>query len=273
MIAEVVEHIRRSYRGEPAWGIVLGSGLGGLADAIDARAEFPYEELPYFPTATAAGHAGRLVCGELHGVPVVAMKGRFHLYEGWSVAQATLPVRAMHRLGARRLLLSNAAGGLNPEYRVGDVMAIDDQIDLTFAGSAADACGGGRLARPAGPTPYCPLLIGTALAAARRAAFPLHRGVYVGMLGPTYETRAEYRMLRRIGGDAAGMSTVPEAIAASQHSPSGEREMRVVGFSIITNVCSPDALGATTHQDVQQAAGAAAEKLAALVRALLVSTE
>ncbi|MEN1679223.1 MAG: purine-nucleoside phosphorylase [Planctomycetota bacterium] len=267
-IQQAADRIRKTYHDVPAWGIVLGSGLGGLADEIEVAAEFAYADLPHFPTSTAAGHAGRLVFGELAGVPVVAMKGRFHLYEGWSAQQAVLPIRVMHALGARRLLLSNAAGGVNPEYRVGDVMAIDDHINFMFrnplVGPNDDALG------PRFPdmsAPYCPELIETAEAAARNAGFKLHRGVYAGMLGPTYETRAEYRMLRRLGADAAGMSTVPEAIAAVHLG------MPVAGFSAITNECSPDVLGETTHEEVQAAADSAAGKLLTITRALLASVD
>lgn len=258
--------IRQRWKAEAAWGIVLGSGLGRLADEIETEAAFAYADLPHFPRSTAAGHAGRLICGRLDGVPVVAMQGRFHLYEGWSAEQASLPVRVMKSLGASALLLSNAAGGLNPQFKVGDVMAIDDQINLMFRNpliGVNDDTLGPRF--PDMSAPYCPELIDSALAAARAGGFPCHRGVYVGMLGPTYETRAEYRMLRAIGGDAAGMSTVPETIAAVHAG------MRVAAFSAITNACSPDQLGETTHDEVVEAADSAAAKLRVLVASLLRS--
>ncbi|MEM8865583.1 MAG: purine-nucleoside phosphorylase [Planctomycetota bacterium] len=265
-VEETIGAIRQSWAGEPTWGIVLGSGLGRLAEEIDTEAEFAYADLPHFPRSTAAGHASRLVCGQLAGVSVVAMQGRFHLYEGWSAEQASFPVRVMHALGARSLLLSNAAGGLNPQYEVGDVMVIEDQINLMFRNpliGVNDDELGPRF--PDMSAPYCPQLIDKALATARANDFLCHRGVYVGMLGPTYETRAEYRMLRAIGGDAAGMSTVPEAIAAAHAG------MRVAAFSAITNACSPDMLGETTHEEVVQAADSAAEKLSTIVKALLTA--
>ncbi|MEM6328737.1 MAG: purine-nucleoside phosphorylase [Planctomycetota bacterium] len=266
-IDEAVSAIRTAWRGEAAWGIVLGSGLGRLAAAIEAEAEFDYADLPHFPRPTAQGHAGRLVCGTLGGVPVAAMQGRFHLYEGWTAEQAGLPIRVMKSLGARAVLLSNAAGGLNPRMAIGDVMAIDDQINLMFRNpliGVNDDTLGPRF--PDMSEPYCPRLIGDAAATARAAGFALHRGVYAGMLGPTYETRAEYRMLRQIGADAAGMSTVPETIAAVHAG------MRVAAFSAVTNVCSPDRLSETTHEEVVAAADSAADKLSTIAKALVAST-
>lgn len=260
--------IRKQWSTEPAWGIVLGSGLGGVADEIEMQAEFAYADLPHFPRSTAIGHAGRLVCGTLDGVPVVAMQGRFHLYEGWTAEQASLPIRVMNALGARSLLLSNAAGGLNPRQRVGDVMVIEDQINLMFrnplVGINDERLG---LQFPDMSAPYDPQYIEVALAASRRAEFACERGVYVGMLGPTYETRAEYRMARRIGGDAAGMSTVPEVIAAVHGG------MRVAAVSAITNVCSPDKLSETTGEEVVAAADAASHKLRTIASALLAIGE
>lgn len=263
-IEETVAAIREEWQGEPAWGIVLGSGLGRLAEEIEAEATLDYSDLPHFPRSTAAGHAGRLVCGRLDGVPVVAMQGRFHLYEGWSAEQASYPVRVMKALGAESLVLSNAAGGINPRFKVGDVMAIDDQINLMFRNpliGVNDDALGPRF--PDMSAPYCPLLIDAAAETARQNNFEMQRGVYVGMLGPTYETRAEYRMARQLGGDAAGMSTVPETIAAVH------ARMRVAAFSAITNVCSPDVLGETTHEEVVEAADSAAAKLTTITRALL----
>ncbi|MBX3432393.1 MAG: purine-nucleoside phosphorylase [Pirellulales bacterium] len=265
-IAESASAVRRHWDATPVAGIILGSGLGGLANEIDATATIAYGDIPHFPKSTAVGHAGRLVCGMLAGKPVVAFQGRFHLYEGWSAEQASLPVRLMKALGAEALVVSNAAGGLNPQFRVGDVMLIDDQINLMFAnplvGVNDDALG------PRFPdmcAPYDPLLQEVAATVALEHKFPLRRGVYVGMLGPTYETRSEYRMCRTIGGDAVGMSTVPEVVAAIHAG------MRVLGISTITNVGSPDALGETTAHDVLNAAATAADKLAAIVRGVVRS--
>jgi len=256
--------IRKQWQPEPTWGIVLGSGLGRLAEEIDAEATFNYADLPHFPQSTAIGHAGRMVCGQLAGARVIAMQGRFHLYEGWSAEQASFPIRVMRALGAESLILSNAAGGINPQYRVGDIMAIEDQLNLMFRNPLVgvnDDQLGPRF--PDMSAPYCPQLIDTALATARQNGFACHRGTYAGMLGPTYETRAEYRMVRSIGCDVVGMSTVPEVIAAVHAG------MRVAGFSAVTNVCSPDMLGETSGDEVVKAADGASAKLATLVKSLV----
>lgn len=266
-IEEAKAHIQATWKTEPAWGIVLGSGLGSLADEIEQEAVFDYADLPHFPRSTAIGHAGRLVCGNLAGVPVIAMQGRFHLYEGWAADQASLPIYVMKALGAKKLVLSNAAGGLNPEYRVGDIMVIEDQINLMFRNPLVgvnDDRLGPRF--PDMAAPYDPEFCRIALQMARAADFVCHKGVYVGMLGPTYETRAEYRMVRTLGGDVAGMSTVPEVIAAVHAG------MRVLGISTVTNECSPDQLGETTGEEVVEAANAASSKLLQIVRGVLKET-
>lgn len=249
----------------PSVGVILGSGLGGLAERIDDAVALPYGELPHFPRSTAAGHAGRLLVGELRGTgrTVLALQGRFHLYEGWDAQRAAFPVWVMRRLGIKTLVVSNAAGGLNPHYAVGDVMLIEDHINLMFQNPLCgvnDDSLGPRF--PDMSAPYDETLMRRSEAAARAEGFALPRGVYVGMLGPTYETRAEYRMCRSLGGDAAGMSTVPEVIAA-RHAG-----MRVLGLSTITNACSPDQLGETTHDEVVEAAESAGEKLRAIVESV-----
>jgi purine-nucleoside phosphorylase len=263
----VAEVVKRRWAEAPRAGIILGSGLGDLASEIEAETTFDYAELPHFPQTTAIGHAGRLVCGRLAGAPVVAFQGRFHLYEGHSPEQAGFPVRVLKTLGGRTLIVSNAAGGLNPQYSAGDVMLIDDHINLMFdnplVGMNDDALG------PRFPdmsSPYSRSLQRQAMEVAMRERFLLHRGVYVAVLGPNYETRAEYRMLRRLGGDAVGMSTVPEVLVA-RHSG-----MRVLGLSTITNVGSPDALGKTSAHDVLAVAATAASKLGAIVRGVVAAT-
>lgn len=248
--------------------MILGSGLGDLANRIDDAVALPYEDLPHFPRSTAAGHAGRLMVGTLHGTgrTILAMQGRFHLYEGWDARQAAFPVWVMRRLGVETLVVSNAAGGLNPTYAVGDVMLIEDHINFMFRNpliGVNEESLGPRF--PDMSAPYDRPLMELAESAARREGFLLPRGVYVGMLGPTYETRAEYRMCRRLGGDAAGMSTVPEVIAA-RHAG-----MRVLGLSTITNACSPDQLGETTHEEVVEAAATAGEKLRVIVESVVGS--
>ena len=265
-INETVAAVRRQWSARPRAGIILGSGLGDLAREIDAEAVIDYADLPHFPVVTAIGHAGKLVCGTLSGKPVVAFQGRFHLYEGHDAEHAGLPVRLLQALGGETLLVSNAAGGLNPQYATGDVMLIDDQINLQFANPLVgvnDDALGPRF--PDMSSPYDRCLQQRAMEIAMREGFVLHRGVYVAVLGPNYETRAEYRLLRRLGGDAVGMSTVPEVIVA-RHAG-----LRVLGLSTITNVGSPDALSETTGHDVLAAAATATTKLSKIVRGVVGS--
>lgn len=265
-IAESAAVVRERWSARPRAAIVLGSGLGDLAHEIAAEATIDYADIPHFPHVTAMGHQGRLVCGNLEGVPVIAYQGRFHLYEGHEAPQAALPVRLAKALGAEVLIVSNAAGGVNPRYQVGDVMLIDDHINLLWDNpliGVNDDNLGPRF--PDMSAPYDRGLIQLAIEIARRENFTLHQGVYVAMLGPTYETRAEYRMVRHLGGDAVGMSTVPEVLAA-RHA-----EMRVLGLSTITNVGSPDAPAATSGHDVLAAAATAAGKLTKIVRGVVAS--
>ena len=258
--------IRERWSGRPRVGIVLGSGLGAVGDAMELEAAIDYGEVPHFLRSTAIGHRGRLLSGRLGGVPVVAMQGRFHCYEGYSAERATFPVRVMKALGIELLIVSNAAGGLNPNFAAGDLMVIDDHINLMnrnpLVGVNDDRLG------PRFPdmsAPYDRRLGDRALAMARREDFACHRGVYVGMLGPTYETRAEIRMLRYIGGDAVGMSTAPEAIVAAHAG------LRVLGLSTITNVCSPDRPHATSGEEVVATAETAGDKLRAIVEGVIVA--
>jgi purine-nucleoside phosphorylase len=220
--------------------------------------------MPHFPRSTALSHRGRLVCGELAGVNVLAMEGRFHMYEGYSLQQITLPVRVMKALGAELLVVSNACGGMNPYYQCGDIMVIDDHINLMgdnpLIGINDDRLG------PRFPDmcePYDRALAGKALAIARRENIVAHKGVFVAVAGPNLETRAEYRFLRLIGADAVGMSTVPEVIVARHCG------LRVVGFSIVTDMCLPDALEPADVSKIIATAKAAEPKLRALVRGVL----
>ncbi len=256
--------VKKLWSATPKMGLILGSGLGGLADAIDVDGTIDYADLPHFPHATALGHRGRLVCGSLEGVPLLAFQGRFHLYEGHTPQQSTLPVRLARALGAETLLVTNAAGGVNPSYQVGDLMLIEDQINLMFANPLVgvnDEQLGSRF--PDMSAPYDAELRETATAIARRNGFVLHRGIYLSMLGPTYETRAEYHMARRLGSDVVGMSAAPEVIAA-RHAG-----MRVLGLATITNLGSPDAPSQTSGHDVIAAAETAADKLLTIVRGVV----
>jgi purine-nucleoside phosphorylase len=263
-IHEAAEAIRGAWSGAPRAGLILGTGLGDLVAEIEVEAALDYEDIPHFPRSTALSHAGRLVLGRLDGVPVAGMQGRFHKYEGYPLAIVTLPVRVMHALGADTLIVSQAAGGLDPSYRAGDVMVIDDQINL-LGDNPLIGVNDDRLGPrfPDMSAPYDRELIEVALAVARREDFVAHKGVTVAVTGPCLETRAEYRFLRAIGADVVGMSTVPETIVAVHEG------MRVFGLSVVTDMCLPDALEPADADAIVAVAGAAAPRLRALVRGVL----
>lgn len=232
------DEICRRWPCEPRAAVALGTGLGALTRHLQCEATIPLCALAGFPQTTAPGHSGRIVCGRLGGVPLLVFDGRYHLYEGHPVDLITLPARVAHACGAPMLIVSNASGGLNPHYARGDVVVIDDQISFMRRGlPTSTPASAGTSDRPArtGTTPYDEPLVLHALQVARRHNFVAHRGVYVGVTGPNYETRAEYRFLRWIGGDVVGMSTVSEVIVAHALG------MRVLGLSVVTNVASPDA--------------------------------
>jgi len=263
-IQESVSFIRGQWQGTPHAGIILGTGLGSLVEQISVEATIDYCDIPNFPRSTATSHRGRLVCGKLQGLPVMAMEGRFHMYEGYPLDIVTLPVRVMKAMGAGLLVVSNACGGMNPYYRCGDIMLIDDQINLMGAnpliGINDDRLG------PRFPDmcePYDSKLIERALEVARKENIVAHRGVFVAVSGPNLETRAEYRFLRMIGADVVGMSTVPEVLVAV-HSG-----MRVVGFSIITDMCLADALEPANVPKIIATANAAEPNLRTLVMGVL----
>jgi purine-nucleoside phosphorylase len=259
-ISDACAAIAKQWPHSPAVGIILGSGLGGVTGAITDAVTIPYDTLPHFARSTAHGHAGQLVCGMLEGVPVVVLEGRQHAYEGYPLAQITFPVRVLQRLGARRLIVTNACGGLNPNFRTGDLMVIDDHINL-LNGNPLIGINDERLGPrfPDMSAPYTPRLIDEALEIARRENFAAHRGVYVAVTGPNLETRAEYRFLRGIGADVVGMSTVPEVIVAVHAG------LEVLGISVITDMCLPDALEAATVEKILAVARSAEPKLRAIV--------
>ncbi len=263
-IQEACAAIRQAWDGSPRAALVLGSGLGGLVDEMNVEAALDYGDIPHFPRSTALSHAGRLVMGTLDGVAVVAMQGRFHKYEGYPLEIVTLPIRVMHALGAELLVVSQATGGLNPYYASGDVMVIDDQINL-LGDNPLIGVNDDRLGPrfPDMSAPYDPELIDVALAVARRGDFVAHKGVTVAVTGPCLETRAEYRFLRAMGADVVGMSTVPETIVAVHEG------MTVFGLSVVTDMCLPDALEAADADQIVSVAGAAAPKMSALVRGVL----
>jgi purine-nucleoside phosphorylase len=267
-VAEATRAVRARWDGAPRVGLILGTGLGALASEIEAEATIPYPELPSFPQSTVLGHKGQLVCGTLAGQTVMAMEGRFHLYEGYTAAQVTFPIRVMKELGCRFLVVSNAAGGLNHLHRRGDLVVIEDHINLTgvnpLVGPNDDRLG---TRFPDLIEPYDKGLQKMALNAALAENIVAHRGVYVAVVGPNLETRAEYRFLRGIGADVVGMSTIPEVLVAVHAG------MKVLGFSIITDMCLPDALQPVSHEEIVAVAQEAEHKLRVIVRRVLEGLE
>ena len=267
-VLEAVQAIQTRTSLKPEVGVILGSGLGDLATEIAEPAIVPYADIPHFARSTVKGHAGRLIIGLLENVPVVAMQGRFHLYEGYPLQVLTLPVRVMRQLGAHTLIVTNAAGGVNPAYRPGDFMLIRDHINMPGLAGANPLLGpnderfGGRF--PPLAHAYDAQL--RALAHSIAASSPeimLHEGIYTMVGGPNYETGAELRFLRAVGTDAVGMSTVPEVIVA-RHAG-----MQVLGLSLITNTATGNETGEVNHAEVLAAADAVRPKFAALVRGIV----
>jgi purine-nucleoside phosphorylase len=263
-ISRAADAVRAQWDHVPDVAIILGTGLGALAREIAVEATIPYEGIPGFPLSTVESHAGRLLCGTLGGRRVVAMQGRFHRYEGYTLRQVTFPVRVLRALGARTLVVSNACGGMHPLWAPGDLMLIADHINLLgdnpLIGPNDDTLG------PRFPdmsAPYDAELRAIARAVAAAAGITLREGVYVAVPGPALETRAEYRMLRGLGADVVGMSTVPEVLVAVHGG------MRVLGVSIITDQCLPDALEPASLEAILAVAGRAEPHLTALVRGVL----
>jgi len=256
--------IRSRWSGQAPLAVILGTGLGELGDEVAADAIIPYREIPGFPRSTALAHKGRLICGTLSGRPIVMLQGRCHLYEGYRADILCLPVRVLCELGVQTLVITNAAGGLNLRFAVGDVMAIDDHICLMgLAGLVRQPAEcQGRVVRTAARL-YDEELIRRASAIACASGFQLQCGVYVGVTGPSYETRAEYRAFRRIGGDCVGMSTIPEALAAADCG------LRVLGLSTITNVARPDAPQIVSAEEVVEVAATALPKVRQIVHGLM----
>ena len=259
-IQEAVAFIRTKWRGTAKAGIVLGTGLGNLAKQIDAEVTLAYEDIPNFPKSTVETHAGNFILGKLNGVPVAAMEGRFHAYEGYDSKAITFPIRVMKELGVETLFVSNACGGMNPQFVRGDIMVIEDHINLLgvnpLVGINDDRLG------PRFPDmcePYDHKLIDMAMEIARKENFQCHKGVYVAVLGPNLETRAEYRFLRGIGADVVGMSTVPEVLVAVHCG------MKILGLSIITDMALPDALVPGDVAEIIATANAAEPKLTKIV--------
>lgn len=263
-IDETIAFIRKISNVKPLVGIILGSGLGNLAKNIEKDAEIPYKDIPNFAHSTAMGHKGNLILGQLGNTSVAAMEGRLHFYEGWTLEQVTFPVRIMKALGCAYLFVSNAAGGLNPKYKRGDLVIIEDHINLMGVNPLIgpnDESLGPRF--PDMSRPYDPGLIELAEKTALKLGIKIHQGTYAAMTGPCFETRAEYRMLRIIGADLVGMSTVPEVIVAVHAG------LKVFGMSIVSDLCFPDHLEPITGEEVIKIANEAEPKLSLIFQEMI----
>ncbi|NJL12006.1 MAG: purine-nucleoside phosphorylase [Microscillaceae bacterium] len=266
-IQEATQFIQAQVAQKPQVGIILGTGLGGLIQEIDIAHTIEYDDIPHFPISTVESHHGRLIFGTLAGKPVVCMQGRFHFYEGYTMAQVTFPVRVMKQLGIEKLFVSNAAGGLNPAYQISELMILQDHINLLPAnpltGPNLDEMG---VRFPDMLGAYDAEMITMALEIAAEHQIKAHQGVYVSVPGPNLETPAEYRFLRIIGADAVGMSTVPEVIVARQMG------LPVFAISVITDLCFPEALKHVTVEEVIAAAQKAEPSLTRLMRELIAKS-
>ena len=261
---ESVSYIKSLYPHKPKIGIVLGSGLGNFSEEMQIEVAIPYREIPHFPVSTVDGHSGKLLLGTIKGKSVVAMAGRFHYYEGYSAAEVIFPIRVMKFLGIETLLLSNAAGGVNPGFKVGDLMMIHDHISFATANpllGSNEPAFGPRF--PDMSQPYSKKLMEMAQEIAQNKGVVLQKGVYFGVTGPTFETRAEYKMIHLMGADAVGMSTVQEVIAACHMN------IPVFAVSVITDMGIRDEENIITHQEVLEAAKAAEPKLAAIFTGMI----
>jgi purine-nucleoside phosphorylase len=263
-VLETVAFIKNKVNFEPQAGVILGSGLSGLVEATDIQYSLEYKDIPNFPVSTVEGHGGKLIFGLLGGKKIVLMSGRFHYYEGYNMQEVTFPIRVMKYLGASILMVSNAAGGMNKDFKVGDLMIIDDHINLFPEHPLR-----GKNNAEVGPRfpdmtePYSFSLIEKANAIAKANNVLVHQGVYIGLQGPTFETRAEYKYLHVIGGDTVGMSTVPEVIVARH------MDMQVFGMSVVTDLGIREDMNIITHEEVLEAAHNAAPKMALIFSELL----
>jgi purine-nucleoside phosphorylase len=269
-IGEAKAAVRRQWGRTPKVGLILGTGLGAFASLVETDAAIPYAEIPHFTVSTVKSHAGQLVCGRLCGVPLMAMEGRLHHYEGYSMQQVTFPVRVMKALGVEILIVTNAAGGMNPQYQLADVVILDDHINLMTENPLRgpnDERLGPRF--PDMFAPYDRELIARAEQAAGELGVPVRKGVLVAVPGPNLETRAEYRMLRTLGADVVSMSTVPEAIVAVHAG------LRTLGFSIVTDLCLPNTLEPVKIEKIVEVAGRGGKHLERLIPKILerLSTE
>tara|TARA_B100001540_G_scaffold311661_1_gene331459 strand:+ start:471 stop:1280 length:810 start_codon:yes stop_codon:yes gene_type:complete len=262
-IQETTNFIKNKITSLPDIGIILGTGLGGLVDEINITTSIEYQDIPNFPTSTVEGHSGKLIFGDLGNKRVIVMQGRFHFYEGYDIKEITLPVRVMKLLGINQLIVSNASGGVNPEYEIGDLMVIKDHINLIPNPLIGENINHLGPRFPDMSEPYCKKMIKLIDSIALKNNIKIHKGVYVGVTGPTLETPAEYFYFRNIGGDTVGMSTVPEVIVA--------RHMNIPCFaiSVITDLGVPGKIKKVTHEDVQEVAEVAEPKLSLLIKNLI----
>jgi len=261
---ETISYIKKKYTNEPLIGVVLGSGLGNFTTEMEVECEIDYSELPNFPVSTVAGHSGKLIFGSLAGKKIVVMAGRFHYYEGYATQQVVYPIRVMKMLGVETLLISNAAGGVNANFKVGEMMIINDHISLftinPLLGKNEDELG---TRFPDMSEPYNKEIIAKAKSIANNLGYDVKEGVYCGVTGPTFETRAEYKLIKAVGGDAVGMSTVQEVIAGVHAG------MKVFAMSIITDLGIRDDDNIITHEEVLAAANEAEPKMTAIFKELV----
>jgi len=265
-ITETTAFIKSKYAATPRIGIILGSGLGNFTEEMHIDGEISYENLPHFPVSTVEGHSGKLIFGKIGDRNIVVMAGRFHYYEGYTTQQVSFPVRVMRMLGVETLFISNAAGGVNTDFRVGDLMIIKDHISFftvnPLLGKNEDAIG---TRFPDMSEPYSKDLIAKARSIAKQLGYTLHEGVYTGVTGPSFETRAEYKLIKALGGDAVGMSTVQEVIAAVHAG------IKVFAVSVITDIGIREEENKITHEEVLAAAAAAEPKLTALLKEMIAA--
>ena len=266
-VSEVVDFIKGRINSRPEVGIVLGTGLGGLATEIKNAVIIPYEAIPHFPASTIEGHAGELIIGSLNNRQVIAMKGRFHFYEGYSLQDVVFPIRVMKFLGIKYLILSNASGGLNPGFKVGDMMFLEDHLNMMNLANENPLKG--KYEEEFGPRfpdmnqPYHPVLLRKAEEIAHRLGISYRKGVYAGVTGPTFETPAEYKYVRYMGADAVGMSTVPETLAACQMN------LPVFAISVISDLGVEGKIVEITHKEVIDAASLVEPEMTRLIKAML----
>lgn len=263
-IKYTAEHLKKLTSAFPSIGIVLGSGLGKLANQIQISHKIPYTEIPNFPVSTVEGHDGNLIFGKLGGKDVVVMQGRFHFYEGYEMSKVVFPIRVMKFLGIQKLIVSNASGGVNPDFEIGDLMIIKDHIN-TFPTNPLIGPNINELGPrfPDMSKPYCPTMMEQAIEIGKEIDVPLKKGVYVGVSGPCFETPSEYKYFRIIGGDAVGMSTVPEIIAAKHMG------LDCFGLSVITDLGVEGKIVEISHKEVQEAANKSADKMSRIVTMLI----